>query len=98
MRVLFATPECAPLVKVGGLGDVSAALPAALRALGVEVHVLLPGYPEVLQKAGDLADAARFTELGHECRVLRNGHLLVLDCPELYQRPGSPYQDPGGQD
>ena len=60
MRVLFATPECAPLVKVGGLGDVSAALPAALRALGVEVRVLLPGYPEVLQKAAGLAELERY--------------------------------------
>ncbi|HST02558.1 MAG TPA: glycogen/starch synthase, partial [Usitatibacter sp.] len=48
MKILFATPECAPLVKTGGLGDVSAALPAAFRAAGVEVRVLLPGYREVL--------------------------------------------------
>jgi starch synthase len=98
MRVLFATSECAPLVKVGGLGDVSAALPAALRALGVEVRVLLPGYPEVLQKAAGLAEVERFNELGFDCRLLSGGDLLVLDCPALYQRSGSPYQDPGGQD
>jgi starch synthase len=40
MRVLFVTPECAPLTKTGGLGDVSEALPAALRAQGVDVRVL----------------------------------------------------------
>ena len=45
MRVLFVTPECAPLTKTGGLGDVSAALPAALRAQGIDVRVLLPAYP-----------------------------------------------------
>ena len=98
MRVLFVTPECAPLVKAGGLGDVSAALPAALRTLGVQVRVLLPGYPEVLQKAGALSEVERFNEIGFDCRLLSGGDLLVLDCPALYQRGGSPYQDPGGQD
>ena len=98
MRVLFVTPECAPLVKVGGLGDVSAALPPALRALGVQVRVLLPGYPEVLQKAGALSEVERWNEIGFDCRLLSGGDLLVLDCPALYQRGGSPYQDPGGQD
>jgi starch synthase len=98
MRVLFATPECAPLVKAGGLGDVSAALPAALRTLGVQVRVLLPGYPEVLQKAGALSEVERFNEIGFDCSLLSGGDLLVLDCPALYQRGGSPYQDPGGQD
>jgi len=98
MRVLFATPECTPLVKAGGLGDVSGALPPALRALGVQVRVLLPGYPEVLQKAGPLAEVERFSELGFDCRILGGGDLLVLDCPALYQRSGGPYQDPGGQD
>ena len=44
MKVLFATPEFAPLVKTGGLGDVSAALPRALRALGHDVRVLMPAY------------------------------------------------------
>ena len=98
MRVLFVTPEYAPLVKVGGLGDVSAALPAALRALGIEVNVLLPGYPEVLEKLRDATEQERFSELGFDCRILARGELRILDCPPLYQRSGSPYQDPGGQD
>ena len=98
MHILFVTPECTPLAKAGGLGDVSAALPAALRTLGIEVDVLLPGYTEVLQKAGELTEQERFSELGFDCRLLRRGHLLVLDCPPLYQRSGSPYQDPGGHD
>src|SRR5688572_33122794 len=98
MRVLFTTPECAPLAKTGGLGDVSAALPAALRALGHEVDILLPAYAEVLDKMRDAAEAARFSELGFDIRLLRKDHLRLIDCPPLYQRGGSPYQDPGGQD
>src|SRR5262245_24612673 len=98
MRVLFVTPECAPLAKAGGLGDVSAALPAALRALGMEVDVLLPGYSEVLRKTANAHEVARSAELGLECVLRRKDSFLILDCPPLYQRGGNPYQDPGGQD
>ena len=37
IKVLFATSEVAPLIKTGGLADVSGALPAALRAIGLDV-------------------------------------------------------------
>jgi starch synthase len=94
VRILFVTPECAPYAKAGGLGDVSAALPAALRRLGLEVRVLLPAYAGVPQGR----ELARFDELGFQCRVLESDGLLALDCPALYAREGSPYQDPNGQD
>ena len=45
LSVLFATSEMAPWVKTGGLGDVAAALPAALRRSGYDIRVLLPTYP-----------------------------------------------------
>src|SRR5688572_32788912 len=64
----------------------------------MEVDVLLPGYPSVLDQLPDAAEQERFSELGLDCRLLRSGALLILDCPALYQRSGSPYQDPGGQD
>lgn len=50
MRVLFAASECAPLVKIGGLGDVVGSLPKALKNEGVEVSVVLPYY-QPLRKA-----------------------------------------------
>ena len=45
MKILFATSEIAPWMKTGGLGDVAAALPPALRAAGLDVRVLVPYYP-----------------------------------------------------
>ncbi len=98
MRVLFATPECAPLTKTGGLGDVSAALPAALRALGHDVRVLLPGYAPVLDALPQAVEAARLELLGATGRLLDAGDFLLVDCPALYRRDGGPYQDSQGAD
>jgi starch synthase len=97
LRVLFVTPECAPLTKTGGLGDVSAALPAALRTTGIDVRVLIPGYREVLQGM-QLREAARQRVLGFDCRILQSREFFVLDCPELYVRDGGPYQAGDGAD
>ena len=43
MKVLFCSSEIEPLVKTGGLADVSRALPLALAKLGVEVKLVMPG-------------------------------------------------------
>ena len=48
MRVLSVASEVYPLIKTGGLADVSGALPGALKPLGVEMRTLVPGYPAVL--------------------------------------------------
>src|SRR5690349_4383889 len=98
MRALFVTPECAPLTKTGGLGDVSAALPAALRALGHDVRVLLPGYPPVLAGLPEAREVSRLELLGMEGRLLEAGDFLVVECPQLYQRDGGPYQNAQGED
>jgi starch synthase len=51
MRALYVTSELYPLAKTGGLADVSAALPAALRELDIDARVLIPGYPQALERA-----------------------------------------------
>ncbi|MBI3901804.1 MAG: glycogen synthase GlgA [Nitrosomonadales bacterium] len=104
MRVLYVTSEIAPLIKTGGLADVSAALPAALIAAGVDVRVLVPGYPQILRALPQLNDVALFALHDFPCAsllaaVLPDGvRIWVLDCPELYQRGGGPYQDEHGHD
>ena len=50
-KILFVTSEVFPLIKTGGLADVSGSLPIALKALGHDVRILVPGYPKVLASA-----------------------------------------------
>ena len=100
---LAVASECVPVVKTGGLADVVGALPAAMAPLGWAVQTLLPGYPAVLAAA----DAGRVVleegDLFGGAARLRAGSaggldLLILDAPHLYDRPGTPYLDPDGQD
>jgi len=50
MKVLSVASECAPLVKTGGLADVVGALPSVLAPERVHMRVLLPGYPQVMDR------------------------------------------------
>jgi starch synthase len=98
MEILFVTTELAPFVKVGGLADVSAALPKTLKALGHKVTIVMPRFP-AFEEAGLLL-ARRLTplalELGgkkHEVTVydgrLPSGvDLVLLDAPGLFDRAG----------
>lgn len=104
LSILFVTPECAPWVKTGGLGDVSAALPKALARLGHEVRVLMPAYRPlramlpVAKRRHVLAADGPWPE-ATLAEVATDGlRLLLLDCPGFYDRAGGPYADPGGLD
>lgn len=101
--VLAVASECAPLVKTGGLADVVGALPGALATQGWGVRTLLPGYPAVLARLGRGQEVAAWPDLlGQPARLLAGEAagltLLVLDCPSLYDRAGSPYLTPEGRD
>lgn len=106
MRALFVTSECHPLIKTGGLADVSAALPAALAGCGVDIRVIMPGYPEALDRADHVGNAITLGDLPGEDRArllpVRSPDsgmpLWLVDCPRLYRRNGGPYQDPDGSD
>lgn len=105
MKTLFVTSEFAGFAKAGGLGDVSAGLPRALRRRGVDVRVLMPGYPGVIASVGDItpvADLPAFAGIG-PCQIgevrTEDGLIvyLVLE-PSLYGRPGNPYGGAEGLD
>lgn len=91
MNVLFAAAEMFPWLKVGGLGDVMGALPLALRALGHDVRILLPGHAAVLDKLEGSQVIRRFSHLygGGSARLLlgtgpRGIPIYVLDSPGLF--------------
>ena len=104
-RVLFVTPEAHPLIKTGGLGDVAGALPAALRETGLDVRVLLPAYPSLIEKTGaeplgpplqvlrDILPARLFLGLMPDAAT----PVYLVDAPSLYHRCG-PYVDENGRD
>ncbi|MBB2189060.1 glycogen synthase GlgA [Gluconacetobacter azotocaptans] len=103
VQVLSVASEMFPFVKTGGLGDVVGSLPVALRAEGVAVTTLLPGYPAVLDALEGPVRVAEMTPLpGVEVALLEGmaaGHrLLVVDSPALFRRKGNPYLGPDGVD
>ena len=102
MDILFVASELAPMVKVGGLADVVAALSKALRLLGHKVTIALPRFPGV--EAGGLMLARRLTPVVlppdpakgipaaevtvYDGRLGSGVDLLLLDAPGLFDRPG----------
>ncbi|MBN9222417.1 MAG: glycogen synthase GlgA, partial [Mesorhizobium sp.] len=103
MQVLSVTPEIFPLIKTGGLADVTGALPIALAAKGVTMRTLIPGFPVVM-------DAFKKKKAVYQYPSLQGGKaaihaveiaglsLFVLDAPHLFDRPGGPYGNASGAD
>lgn len=104
MRILYVTSEAYPLIKTGGLADVSGSLPAAIKGLGADIRILLPGYPQVLENAFELDGLGSVEHLP----VIGKANLLsglmpdtevpviIIDSPTLYQREGGPYLNSHG--
>ena len=103
IEVLSVASEIYPLIKTGGLADVTGALPGALAPFGVSVRTLVPGYPAVtgaLENARVVAEMPQFFD-GFGRLLAGRVHgldLIVVDAPHLYDRPGNPYLGSDGKD
>jgi starch synthase len=94
MNILFAVAEVAPLIKTGGLADVARALPPALRRLGHDARIVVPGYRRIL--AGTTLQgpiAAAFLPAGDRMEVMRvfcttlgDTPVYLLDIPAAFDR------------
>ncbi|WP_295531833.1 glycogen synthase GlgA [uncultured Pseudacidovorax sp.] len=107
MRILQVSAELFPLLKTGGLADVTGALPLALAAAGADARVLLPAFPAIAAGVADARPVAPFHAPWGEPALLRFGYIdggagrllptYLVDSPALYDRPGNPYEGPGKQ-
>lgn len=106
MRILFVTSEAFPLIKTGGLADVSGSLPAALQALNADVRILIPGYPVVLERLVNpklLTTISNLPNIGAVNLILgempeTKVPVMAIESTGLYQRDGGPYVDSTGKE
>ncbi|MBN2866750.1 MAG: glycogen synthase GlgA [Thiotrichales bacterium] len=114
MKILFATSEAHPLIKTGGLADVSGSLPNALADLKHKVRLVLPAYQSVMDKLPEkkaYKKVAEFSVSGcdrvYQVKILQvkvgavagvDVPVWLVDIPELFDRPGNPYLAADGSD
>lgn len=103
-RILFCASEAYPLIKTGGLADVAGSLPRALQHLRHDVHLVLPAYRAVMDQLRHPAHLRVETRvMGQAVRILQTllpgsrVPVWLIDCPELFDRPGNPYHDEHGE-
>ncbi len=105
MRILHVCSELYPLLKTGGLADVTGALPQALANLGCDSRVLVPGFPAFMQ---GIHDKHLLIELESKfgAAIIKiyigtiphtNIKIYLIDAPELFDRKGNPYADARNQ-
>lgn len=106
LRVLMASSEAHPLIKTGGLADVAASLPAALRQLGHDARLVLPAYPRAARQLREPKPVCELKMPGCRTgiRILAGLHpdhdlpIYLVDAPESFCREGNPYTDLSGRD
>jgi len=104
LKILFACSEVHPLIKTGGLADVSGGLPIALSKLGHQVRLVLPAYRHVMQQITVKNILSRITVPGIvgeiellECKLPNTQiKVILVNYPAAFDRPGNPYINPEG--
>jgi starch synthase len=106
LKILFASSEAVPLIKTGGLGDVSGSLPLALHRLGHDVRVVIPAYADAIARVSDPEPVGTLPvpRAPGMVRLLESTlddsmvPVYLVDAPGLYDRSGNPYVGPDGRD
>ena len=100
LRIVMIASEAQPFSKTGGLADVATALPKALGRLGHDVTLITPRYRGIAD--GPIVDSLAIEVAGHrftanliEARIGPGARVLLVDCPELYDRSGIYYDAHG---
>jgi starch synthase len=101
-KILFVTSEVHPLIKTGGLADVSGSLPKALTELGQDIRLVLPNYHAI--KTGEPIYYRSTVKINDaEVNLLETRlpdtsiPVWLVDYPKYFKLPGQPYLDEKGQ-
>ncbi len=101
-KVLFVTSEAHPLIKTGGLADVSGSLPRALAELGQNMRLLLPNY-QAIETTDPVEHRCQLDLDGVTVDILQtrlpDSDVIVwlVDYPPYFGKPGNPYLDAQGK-
>ena len=100
-KILFVTSEAHPLIKTGGLADVSGSLPKALAELSQDIRILVPYY-QALKTFNNVRFVCSLRVDNRNVNILEtrlpesNIQVWLIDYPTFFNYPGNPYVDPHG--